>query len=192
VRLLFASHNPHKLNEIQELLSSELELVTPASLGISTEFDPEETGDTFEANARIKAVAFAEKTGEICVADDSGLVVAALGGWPGVKSKRVHPGSDEDRCELILSRLNGMPNRKASFVTVLCVYNPKTKKEQYVTGRVDGRIADEPRGEAGFGYDPIFIPDGYDNTFAELGQNVKNKLSHRARAIEALNTLLQN
>ncbi len=192
MQLLFATLNQGKWREAQAILVlSGLELVSPARFPELAGFDVEETGTTFEENAQLKARAFGDKAQILTVSDDSGLEIAALDGQPGVYSKRFAPGSDEDRNKKILDLLAGEDNRIAQFRTVLCLYDPVTMAEHLFEGLVKGKIAWEARGEAGFGYDPVFIPDGYEQTFAELGQETKNELSHRARALRGLKVFLK-
>jgi len=185
MQLMVATQNQGKITEIQAVLANlALELVTPAEAGL-VEFDVEETGKTFAENAQLKAVAFGRAAQLLSLADDSGLMVKALGGAPGVYSKRLIPGTDEDRCLRLLELMAEAQDRTAEFITVLCLFDVLTNKTEYFEGRVTGRIGFELRGSEGFGYDPLFVPDGYDKTFAELGVDVKNSLSHRSRALEA-------
>lgn len=182
--LLLATQNAHKIAEIQAILQEvSVEVVTPRDVGLSADFDVAETGQTFAENAELKARAFAAATHLPTLADDSGLEVTALHGRPGVYSKRYVPGTDADRNQKILSEVADATDRTAAFVTVLCLYNPQTDQATFFEGRVTGQLSLEPRGTAGFGYDPIFIPSGYQQTFGELGQELKNQLSHRARAL---------
>ncbi|MBQ1612376.1 MAG: RdgB/HAM1 family non-canonical purine NTP pyrophosphatase, partial [Alphaproteobacteria bacterium] len=150
--------------------------------------DIEETGKTFEENAKLKANAISLKCGLPCLADDSGLCVDALGGRPGVYSARYAPNRDFKKgMEMLLKEIDdsGYKNRKAHFSCFMALANPNQKTKIF-EGRVNGTIAEKPQGNGGFGYDPIFIPEGYDKTFAELGDNIKNKISHRSRALEKL------
>jgi XTP/dITP diphosphohydrolase len=194
MKLFVATNNQGKLREVQEILAGvPIDLVTPAQFGLPPEFDPPETGNTFQENAQQKAMAFAEKTGLLSLSDDSGLCVTALGGKPGIHSKRFVEGSDHDRNLKLLELVKDQPDRSAYFISVICLYDHSTKQVQFFEGRVEGRLAAEGHGTQGFGYDPIFIPTGYEQTFGELGSDIKNKLSHRARALEKvkeyLNTL---
>lgn len=180
--LLIATNNPNKLSEFQTLLSQiNFEVKSP-----DVDLDPEETGSTFQENALIKAKAFAlAYPDNWIVAEDSGLIVDALNGRPGVYSKR-YGDDDLHRNQKLLEELKNTKgaDRSARFQTTIClIQNDQIK---YFTGIVEGKIADSIRGTEGFGYDPIFIPEGHDQTFAELGQSVKNQLSHRARAIRQL------
>jgi XTP/dITP diphosphohydrolase len=192
VKLLLASHNQGKLKEMRKLLGSTVEVVLPQDVGVTTEFDVDETGATFQDNALLKAEAFAQRTGLLTLADDSGLAVTALNGAPGVKSKRLVPGSDHDRNVHLLKLLESTQDRSAYFITVLCLFDPQTKSAHFFEGRVNGTLAKAERGKHGFGYDPLFIPNGFDVTFAELGLEVKNTLSHRAKAARQVKEFLSS
>ena len=192
MRLVLATYNQGKLQEFRQLLADlNLEVVSCADLQPPVP-DVEETGTTFAENALLKAQAVTDQTGELALADDSGFVVDFLNDAPGVYSKRFAPGSDADRNAAVLAQLDGVPvtQRRAAFVAVLCVTQPD-REPVYFEGRVAGSVAEASRGDQGFGYDPIFIPDGYTQTFAELGADVKNRISHRARAIEKLREYLK-
>lgn len=182
--LIFASNNAHKLDEIRAMLPAGFRLLSQSDAGI--DLDVDETGKTFEDNAFLKAQALYEFAGITCFADDSGLEVKALKGQPGVKSARYsgEPVNHQRNVELLLKNLEGKKDRSARFVTVICLrHNDKT---MYFEGEVKGVIADYPRGDKGFGYDPIFIPDGHDRTFAEMESEEKNAISHRKRAVEKM------
>lgn len=188
---VIASHNPHKAEELSEMLTGvPVEVV---ALGEDAEV-PEETGKTLLANAQIKARAAARLTGLLALGDDSGLEVDALGGEPGVLSAR-YAGEDAsfaDNNQKLLEQLTGIHdvNRRARFRCVLVLASP-AGKEITAEGRIEGFILAEPRGEGGFGYDPIFIPEGMDRSLAELSGQEKNKLSHRALAVENLKVNLE-
>jgi XTP/dITP diphosphohydrolase len=187
MELVLATNNPNKLREVQSQLSlSFITVRSPHEVGVPDDFDVEETGSTFAENALLKAKAYSAFTKLPTVADDSGLVVHALDGEPGVHSKRWVPGSDHDRNVYLLEKLRDKSDRSAQFVTVLALYFPETDETHLFEGIVAGQIAPEERGQEGFGYDPVFIPDGYTHTFAEIGLEVKNTLSHRSRAVENL------
>ena len=183
-RLVIASHNPGKIVEITALLAPfGIEVLGAAALGLA---EPEETGDTFEANAALKAHAAAQATGLPALADDSGLVVPALGGAPGIYSAR-WAGAAKD-FSVAMARVNrdlGDKDRSASFVSVLALAWP-TGEEALFRGEVAGTLTWPPRGDNGFGYDPMFIPEGYAQTFGELPQQVKYAIDHRARAFAKL------
>jgi XTP/dITP diphosphohydrolase len=187
-RLVIASHNPGKVVEIDELLTPYgLDIVGAAALGLP---EPEETGDTFEANAGLKAHAAAKASGLPALADDSGLVVPALGGAPGIYSARwAGPNKDFAAAMERVRRELGERDRHAHFVAVLALAWPGGD-EALFRGEVHGHLVFPPRGERGFGYDPIFVPDGRPNgreeTFGEIEPAEKHRISHRARAFAKL------
>ena len=183
-KMVVATNNAHKLKEIAAILGQEIELLSLKD--IQCYADIPETADTLEGNARQKAMYIYENYGMDCFADDTGLEVESLGGAPGVFSARyAGDGHDsEANMQKLLKELAGKENRKAQFRTVICLI--RNGKEYLFEGIVKGEIIQEKRGGAGFGYDPIFVPEGYDLTFAELGDDVKNTISHRARAVEKL------
>lgn len=185
--LYFATHNPHKVKEIQALLTSEFEIKTLTELGC--EEDIPETGDTFFENAQQKTDYVVRKYKVSCFADDSGLEVDALNGEPGVHSARYSGSRDmEENMSFLLKKMEGQKNRKARFKTVISLF---WKEEQYFfEGSIEGEIISERRGEEGFGYDPIFIPEGYEQTFAEMSAEEKNQISHRAIAVKKLAAFL--
>ena len=182
--MVFATNNPHKLDEIRKIGEGRLRILSLADIDCREEI--EETGNTLEENALIKARFIKEKYGYDCLADDTGLEVDALKGAPGVYSAR-YAGegcSFTDNMDKLLAALQGIENRTAQFRTVIALV--LNGKEYLFDGVIKGKIIDEKRGSTGFGYDPIFMPDGYDKTFAELGNEVKNSISHRALAMEKL------
>jgi XTP/dITP diphosphohydrolase len=184
-RLVIATHNPGKLQEIAELLASyDVEAVSAGALGLP---EPEETGATFAANAQLKAEAAAKGSGLPALADDSGFCVSALGGRPGVQSARwAGPARDFALAmRKVRQEVGQNPDRRAWFVCALAYAEPG-KATQLFEGRVDGEILFPPRGTRGFGYDPIFMPDGQVVTFGEMDPQRKNAMSHRARAFEKL------
>ena len=193
IKLLVATNNPGKVREYQALLKGlPLTLTYPAQEGIDIEV--EETGSTFAQNARLKATAYARTSGLLTLADDSGLEVDALGGEPGTRSARYagQGASDEDRYRLLLSKLEGVPwqQRTARFRCVIAVAKPQGEVHT-AQGACEGVIAFEPRGEHGFGYDPVFYVPEHGQTMAELEPEVKNRISHRARAAEGARRILQ-
>jgi XTP/dITP diphosphohydrolase len=193
IKLLVATNNPGKVREYQALLKGlPLTLTYPAQEGIDIEV--EETGSTFAQNARLKATAYARTSGLLTLADDSGLEVDALGGEPGTRSARYagQGASDEDRYRLLLSKLEGVPwqQRTARFRCVIAVARPQGKVRT-AQGTCEGVIAFEPRGKHGFGYDPVFYMPEHGQTMAELEPEVKNRISHRARAAEGARRILQ-
>ena len=180
--LVFATNNQNKLKEVKSKLKAEI-------LGLADihcNEDIEETGKTFEENAFIKAKYVLDKYGYDCFADDSGLEVEALDGAPGVYSARYagEHGNAEANMNKLLENLKGIGNRKARFVTVICLINKENTL--YFRGEINGTIINEKRGNDGFGYDPIFVPDGFNLTFAEMTLEEKNKMSHRALALEKM------
>ena len=183
-KMVVATNNAHKLKEIAAILGQEIELLSLKDIQCFA--DIPETADTLEGNARQTAMYIYENYGMDCFADDTGLEVEALGGAPGVFSARyAGEGHDsEANMQKLLKELAGKENRKAQFRTVICLI--RNGKEHLFEGIVKGEIIQEKRGGEGFGYDPIFVPEGYDLTFAELGDDVKNTISHRARAVEKL------
>ena len=186
MRIVFATNNKNKLAEIREMLAgSGIEVLSLADIGCHD--DIPETADTLEGNALQKARYIHEKYQMNCFADDTGLEVTALGGAPGVYSARYAGGKGHDseaNMAKLLAELEGKADRTARFRTVVALITDDGEK--LFDGIVTGCITEERRGGEGFGYDPIFRPDGYDNTFAELGHEVKNKISHRARAVAKL------
>lgn len=182
MKWVFASKNEHKVSEIRALLPDRITLQSLNDIGWDA--DIEETGETLEANAVIKAKTVFVATGIPCFADDSGLEVAALNGRPGVHSAR-YAGpekSDFNNCQKLLSELKGMENRKAKFKTVIAYVDDQGS--HLFAGEVHGAIIHEFRGTMGFGYDPLFVPDGWNLTFAEVTKDEKNNVSHRAKAFE--------
>lgn len=228
-KIVFATNNLHKLEEIRQILGSSMEVVSLADIGCHA--DIPETADTLEGNALQKAQYVWDHYHMSVFADDTGLEVDALGGAPGVHSARYAEGTDhnsEANMEKLLRELNGKTSRTAHFRTVIALLLAEegnraaaeatkeeatkaedasiaeaangaeaakapctTPKEHLFEGRVDGTIATEKRGTAGFGYDPLFVPDGYDQSFAQLGTDIKNTISHRARAVEKLCSFLK-
>jgi XTP/dITP diphosphohydrolase len=191
-KLLIATNNRGKVHEYQDLLKGiRFELVTPASLGIK--MDVEETGLSFAENARLKATAFARASGLLTLADDSGLEVDALHGEPGVRSHRYagEGATDAERVNYLLNKLKDVPweKRSAHFRCIIALAHPDGRVE-FFEGRCDGLIAFAPRGQEGFGYDPVFYFPELDKTLAELPLETKNHISHRSRAAqEALKVL---
>lgn len=185
MKLILASNNKKKLRELGEILSDmDVELISQREAGC--DFEVEETGTTFAENAYLKAKAVADATGLAAVADDSGLMVEALNGEPGVYSARYAPGgheaSDKEKYEYLLSKLVNVEHRAAKFVSSICCILPDGSIIR-TEGECRGEILREPAGEGGFGYDPVFMPQGYDRSMAELGTEVKNRISHRANAL---------
>lgn len=191
MKLVFATNNKHKLDEVRKITAQHnIEVVSLADIHCHDEIP--ETADTLEGNALQKAQYIQDKFGLDCFADDTGLEVEALDNAPGVYSARyAGPGHDsEANMQKLLQEMEGKTNRKARFRTVIALIIGD--KQYCFSGIVNGTITTEKKGENGFGYDPIFIPEGYEQTFAELGDSVKNKISHRAKAVEQLNHFLAN
>lgn len=181
-KIVFATNNAHKLEEVKAILGEEIEILSLREIGCHD--DIPETADTFAGNALQKARYVKEHYGYDCFADDSGLEVDVLDGAPGVFSARYSGGGSEKNMEKLLHVLTEKNERGAQFRTVIALL--LGEETCYFEGIVRGTIIRERRGEGGFGYDPIFVPDGYELTFAELGSEVKNRISHRAKAVEKL------
>ncbi len=189
MRLVFATNNAHKLNEVTAILGEGFELLSLADIGCNE--DIPETSDTLTGNAIQKARYVKEHYGLDCFADDTGLEVEALGGAPGVHSARYAGDHDsEANMTKLLDELKDKNNRNAQFRTVIALLIGE--EEFLFEGIVKGHIIGERQGCEGFGYDPIFVPDGYNDSFAQLGMDVKNEISHRARATAKLVVFLQN
>ena len=190
---ILASNNTEKLKELRDILSDfGLTLCSQREAGLTLEV--EETGDTFEENALLKARAAAEATGLPAIADDSGLCVDALGGAPGVHSARYtgrHGDSDAARTQLLLQNMQGEPNRTARFVSAICCVLPNGDTLS-ARGVCEGEILKEPRGTGGFGYDPVFLPTGSLRSMAELTAQEKNRISHRGQALRAFREKLRS
>ena len=194
--IVFATNNNHKLSEIQDILGSTIEVKSLKDIGCHV--DIPETGTTLEENAQIKANYVWDNFQTMVFADDTGLEIDALNGEPGVYSARYAGGEGQDseaNIQKVLANLQGVENRKARFRTVIAfIYKDKktgNKTTKLIEGIVNGSIITEKRGEAGFGYDAIFVPEGYDKTFGELGMDIKNSISHRARAVQQFAKELQ-
>ena len=183
-KIVFATNNRHKLDEIRKITNGLLQILSLDDIHCTDEI--EETGTTLEENALLKAHYVKEKYSYDCFADDTGLEVEALGGAPGVYSSRYagEACNPADNMQKLLHALRGVENRNARFRTVIALLLGNEK--HFFEGVVNGKIIEERRGEAGFGYDPVFIPEGKDQTFAELGNDVKNQISHRALATHQL------
>ena len=189
-RLAFATNNAHKLSAVRAMVGDTFEILSLEDLDCHD--DIPETADTPPGNASMKAEYIAEKYHVNCFADDTGLVVDALGGAPGVHTARYAFPDRHDpvaNTKKLLAELQGQPDRRAAFITAIALIIDGQK--HLFEGRVDGFIATEERGTEGFGYDPVFIPEDTGKTFAELGVDAKNKISHRARAIAKLCTFLK-
>jgi XTP/dITP diphosphohydrolase len=183
-QLVFATNNEHKLRELREILRDEFYLLSLSDIACSEEIP--ETGNTLEANASEKSRYIWERYSIDCFSDDTGLEIAALNNAPGVRSAR-YAGEErnaEENVAKVLEELKGVVYRKACF---RCIISLIIKGREFLfEGRVDGEILQEKRGSAGFGYDPIFAPDGFQQSFAEMNPDLKNSMSHRGRAVEKL------
>ncbi|MFN0034876.1 MAG: non-canonical purine NTP diphosphatase [Saprospiraceae bacterium] len=188
--LVFATNNPHKAREVEQILGPGFEIKTLKDIGCHEEI--EETEPTLEGNALLKARYVREKYGFDCFSEDTGLEVEALGGAPGVHTAR-YAGEDKNpdaNIALLLKNLEGKNSRRARFRTIIAL--AYDGKETLLEGICTGRIATQKQGTGGFGYDPVFVPDGFDQTFAELGDEVKNRISHRAIATEKFKKMLRD
>ena len=189
MKIVLASGNRNKYLEMKDKF---------APIGVELLFggdfpkplEVEESGSTYEENALLKARAWSRATGLAALSDDSGLEAAALDGAPGVRSARIVPGSDSERTNWLLAQLVDKSDRSARFASCIAVVFPGEEKPLVCTRYCEGSIAEAPRGQFGFGYDPVFIPSGYDKTFAELGAEIKTKISHRALAIKGIAEML--
>lgn len=198
MKLIVATNNEHKLSEIRSMLDNKTEVLSLKDINLNA--DIEENGITLKENSHIKATFVARYLKQerypypyAVIADDTGLSVNALNGEPGVHTARYAGGNGQSDSEanmkMLLKKLEGKNNRKAHFSTVITMIeelSASVTKTQYFIGKVEGTILTEKHGEKGFGYDPIFMPDGYEKSFAELGLEIKNKISHRAMAIKKL------
>lgn len=204
MKIVFATNNKHKLDEVRNILGESFEVVSLSEIGCTE--DIPETGNTLKENAQQKAEYIYNKYGIPCFADDTGLEVEALNGEPGIYSARyaainnAGEGHDsEANMAVLLQKLSGKENRKAHFKTVIClILSPLTGELEgaptplFFEGIVEGEITTVRSGAEGFGYDPIFKPEGYDKTFAELGNDIKNGISHRARAVAKLAAFMKS
>ncbi len=194
-KILIASNNPHKITEIKSVLKdvNDIQILSPKDLGIDA--DVVEDGNSLEENALIKAKAIHKISNLPCVSDDTGLFVDALNGEPGIYSARYSGESATyaDNCNKLLTNLKNTPdeNRTARFESVICFYENENKNH-FFKGICKGKIIKEPRGENGFGYDPLFMPDGFDRTFAEMPDDDKNKISHRGKALEGFRKFMKS
>lgn len=199
MKILFASQNLGKQNEAKALFKDlSVELVFPNQIKSLEGFDPEETGETFEANALLKARAYAEQSGLPSIADDSGIEIDGMGGLPGVHSNRWFQGTADERNEEVLKRLSqndesgNQKPRTARYITVACFYDPETEEYALYKATQEGSIAQTQYEGEGFDYDKIFIPQGQTETFSVLGNDFKNQDSQRARAYKMLHEYLKN
>lgn len=181
IKIVLATGNPHKLQEINEITQNDgIEFVSPPD-----EFDPVENGETFEQNSLIKAKEASRVSGSIALADDSGLCVEALNGEPGIHSAR-YDSTPQKRIDKLLKNLTHTDNRKAKFVCVMTLTDKDGNVLNQEIGECHGQIATEQYGSNGFGYDPVFLVDGYDITMAQMSEDLKNTISHRANALSKM------
>ena len=195
MKLVLATRNQGKVRELTDMLCAEASSKKQIEV-ISLERYPDapeviEDGKTYTENAVKKASIIAQYTSHLTLADDAGLEVHALGGAPGINSKRWagEDATDDIRIAKLLQALEGATNRRARFIAAIAVVHPNSEPK-VVLGVCEGHIRHDPVGESGFGYDPVFVPDGYNQTFAELGEKIKNRISHRAKALERAIALL--
>ena len=185
LKLVLATHNAHKVSELRRILEGvDVELLDAAAVELP---EVDETGETFADNARLKARESAAHSGLPCIADDSGLTVEGLDGEPGVRSARYagEPKDDQRNLDLVMERAAGLADRAAAFVCVAALAMPDGR-DWLTVGELPGTLADAPRGVGGFGYDPVFIPEGDDRTVAELSADEKDAISHRGMAFRAM------
>jgi XTP/dITP diphosphohydrolase len=189
-QLLFVTHNAHKSEEVKAIVGNNFEVMNLSEINFFDEIP--ETGNTFKEKTLQKAKFLHDRLGCNCFADDTGLEVDALNGEPGVYSARYagEPSNTQRNIEKLLENLKGKENRKAQFTTVIAVI--LNNEIYFFEGAISGQIIDNQRGEGGFGYDSVFIPDGYDKTFAELPAEVKNSISHRAVAMQKFKEFINN
>ncbi|MFD1165515.1 non-canonical purine NTP diphosphatase [Sphingobacterium daejeonense] len=189
MELVFATNNAHKLEEVQQMVGDKFILKSLNDIGCTD--DIPETGVTFEENAKQKTDYLVSKYNVNCFGDDSGLEIKALDGEPGVYSARYSGSRDmEKNIDLVLEKLEGKADRSARFKTIISLF--VNGEQHFFEGTVEGRIINERTGTEGFGYDPIFIPNGYEKTFAEMSLEEKNKISHRSQAVAKLVDFLNN
>ena len=192
MKILFASQNKGKQIEAQTLFKDlKIELLFPDAFEKIADFNPEETGETFRENALLKARAYAQEVGIPCIADDSGVAVDGMDGLPGVHSNRWFAGTADERNQEVLTRLTPDKPRTARYITVACYYDPQTEEYALYEATQEGSIGLQIIQGAGFDYDRIFIPEGYTQTYSELGQTIKNENSQRARAYRELHEFLK-
>mgnify|MGYP001167420690 CR=1 FL=1 len=191
MNILIASQNGGKQLEVRSFLEDVAKIVVPQDFPELRDFDVDETGSSYEENALLKARGFAVKSGLPSLSDDTGIEIMALDGQPGIHSKRFFSGSDVDRNNKILDSLKDAPDRSAKFMCAMALVDPVSGSEQVFKAVVDGKIALQMEHGEGFAYDMIFIPDGYDKTYSQLGLEIKNKIGHRGRALALVKKYLQ-
>lgn len=192
--LLVATRNKGKVDEFRAFFKdSAFKILSLDEAGVDADFEPEETGTTFEENAEIKAREYGKKAQMLTIADDSGICVDALGGEPGVRSARYAEGTDKTRYEVVLDKMKDVPddNRAATFVSVIAVYDPSSDRMMTTRGECLGHVLREARGEGGFGYDPIFFVDEIGKTYAEATLEEKQSVDHRGKALRLMREQLE-
>lgn len=190
MNIVLASANRHKFKEMQQLFEG-LPITLQFGGDLHPALDVEETGATYEENALLKAHTWAQATNSFALADDSGIEVAHLNWGPGIRSARIVAGCDADRVAWLLEQMQNVSDRRARFVASLALVCPHDPAHRVVTGVCEGVLAEEARGGNGFGYDPIFIPDGFDKSFGELDQSIKRIHSHRAKAAKKMAQIIE-
>lgn len=195
IKLLIGSTNPGKVGEIVSLLRGlSIHCISVSELPHLAEIEVHETGSTYAENALLKAKAYGQTAQLLTLAEDSGLEVSALAGFPGIRSDRWLTGTYHEKNMALLAKLDNLGSdidRSARFVNVTCLYNPSDQSCQFFQGELHGSIAGKPSGQDGFGYDPIFIPTGHTQSLAELGQNIKNQVSARSQSMKQVAQYLQ-
>jgi XTP/dITP diphosphohydrolase len=188
MNLIFASNNKGKIIEVQSLIPPEITVISMKDAGIDT--DIAEPFDTFRDNAKAKAAYIKNITGQNCFAEDSGLIVPALNGEPGVFSARYagEPSNDHNNNQKLLAEIQKLSDKRAYYKSVICLL--LDDETHYFEGKCEGSITETPKGDGGFGYDPLFIPEGYEQTFGELSLEIKNTLSHRGNAMKLFTEFL--
>lgn len=188
-KLVFATNNAHKLEEVSQILGNDIEVLSLAD--IHCDVDIPETADTLEGNAKLKAAYIHTHYGLDAFADDTGLEIEVLNNEPGIYSARYAGEDKSSQANMlkVLEKMKGIENRNAQFRTAISLI--LDGKTYLFEGIIKGKIIEEKRGDSGFGYDPIFVPDGYNETFAELGNDIKNKISHRALAVKKLSEFFE-
>lgn len=192
MKILIASQNGGKQFEVRSFLEDVAEILVPQDVPDLKNFDVEETGITYEENALGKARGFADKSGIASLSDDSGIEISAMDGQPGIHSKRFFPGSDIDRNNKILDALRDAPDRSAKFICAMALVDPIKGDEQVFKAVVDGTIATQMQAGEGFAYDMLFIPQGYDKTYSQLGLEIKKQVGHRGRALALVKKYLHD
>jgi XTP/dITP diphosphohydrolase len=192
MKILFATTNLGKLKEAKKILNDQsLVVLSLSHFPELSKHEVVENGKTFKDNALLKAQQYGELSHFLTLAEDAGLEVDALGGKPGVMSARFGP-TDQARNDKLLTMLANQKNRQARFISLMCLYDPSSKAHYFFEGKVEGKISLKAKGDAGFGYDPLFIPNNYEQTFAQLSPSEKNKISHRKKSLKKVAQFLKD